>query len=761
MAFAFLVLFFSYSVQAQESAHSAGGDLSSSIGSVAFSIGQVVYSSYSLGVGTESQGVQQRFDVNAVSNLKAIVDNQTIEVSWEKPLDNVLEIAGYNLEISEDLLNYVLVSKTKELSYKFENLTNSQKYWVRVSAYTAFSSGEEKVIGPLTPIAPAIADIVPTPAQQFSEPVIVINGEKVEPTIKAEENSIGVTVGEIVLDLGGSSNSGDKLPIVDGVILLEPKGTVALNGGGFKSNTSIAVWLIQNLVTTGGKINSFNPYLQSSLIEVNKEYHYSARVVGAKTGAAYFLGYSDVDADGNFLTKLEIPEDIISGTFTLQASGIGKGGAPISINLGAILSEDLDLDTDQDGIPDYIESREGTNPKDSESFLDTDKDGVPDEVEKKDGKDFKNPSDYQDSDGDKVPDYVEKKDGTSLTNPSNYLDKDGDEVPNYIELKEKTELDDPGNYLDTDGDLVPDYIESRDGTDVKNSKSFKDTDLDGVPDYVQVRSIKSSFLQEVVLTWGLANHLSKLTPKVDVQIHSGENKSLDVVWNNTGTLNILKRGTYELAGTITVPKGYFNAYNIKGKVRIIVLPKPAPRDVTIDNSTFAGSTTTFFIPIGSFAVNDPVDNIHVVSFFGDGYDNKYFEIKNNILYWNSAERAEGKTSFSIVVRVTDRDGNTLDKFFTITRTRKDFNSLTITNAYSPNGDGANDAWGVPELRFYEGVRIQIFNSGGSRLFYTENPDIRWDGTYNGKEMPVGTYYWVIEVIETGEMRRGMLNLIRK
>jgi hypothetical protein len=26
---------------------------------------------------------------------------------------------------------------------------------------------------------------------------------------------------------------------------------------------------------------------------------------------------------------------------------------------------------------------------------------------------------------------------------------------------------------------------------------------------------------------------------------------------------------------------------------------------------------------------------------------------------------------------------------------------------------------------------------------------------------VGTYYWVIEVIETGEMRRGMLNLIRK
>jgi gliding motility-associated-like protein len=259
----------------------------------------------------------------------------------------------------------------------------------------------------------------------------------------------------------------------------------------------------------------------------------------------------------------------------------------------------------------------------------------------------------------------------------------------------------------------------------------------------------------------LANHLSKLPSKVDVKIYSGENKSLEVVWDKTETVNILKRGTYELTGTIAVPKGYFNAYNIRGKVRVIVLPKPAPRDVTITKDTFVGSTTQFFISVGDFVVNDPVDNIHVVSLLGDGYDNKYFEIKSNILFWSSAERAAGKTSFSIVIRVTDRDGNTLDKFFTINRTRKDFNSLTITNAYSPNGDGANDAWGVPELRFYEGVRIGVYDNVGTRLFYTENPDIRWDGTYNGKDMPVGTYYWVIEVIETGEMRRGILNLIRK
>jgi len=690
LCFFFLLIFSPFLVQGQQSAVSAGGDSSSSTCIVSVSIGQVVYSSYSLGVGTESQGVQQRYDLGVVSNLEAVVDNQTIEVSWEKPTENVLEIEGYNLEISEDSLNYVLVSKTKELTYKFEKLTNSQEYWIRVSAYTAFSSGEEKVIGPLIPTAPAIEDVILAGTQEFGEALVVVNGEKVEPTILTSENSVSLKVGDIVMDLGGSSESGAKLPLVDGVLLLAPKGKVGLKGGGFKRNTSIVVWLIQNsAATTGGRLGNFNPYLQSRLIEEDNKYQYSSKVMGAKTGTVYFLGYSDVDAKGSFTSDLEIPEDPYSrnvpysGGFTLQARGIGEDGEPISINLGAIVAKDLTLDTD------------------------------------------------------------------------------GDEVPDYIEVRENADSKDPGKYLDTDGDLVPDYIESRDGTDVKNPKAFKDTDLDGVPDYVQVRSIKSSTLEEVVLTWGLANHLSKLPAKVDVKIHSGENKSLDVVWNNTGTLNILKRGTYELAGTIAVPKGYFNAYNIKGKVRVIVLPKPAPRDVTITKDTFVGSTTQFFISVGDFVVNDPVDNIHVVSLLGDGYDNTYFEIKSNILFWSSAERAAGKTSFSIVIRVTDRDGNTLDKFFTINRTRKDFNSLTITNAYSPNGDGANDAWGVPELRFYEGVRIQIFNSGGSRLFYTENPDIRWDGTYEGKQMPVGSYYWVIEVIETGEMRRGMLNLIRK
>jgi gliding motility-associated-like protein len=147
--------------------------------------------------------------------------------------------------------------------------------------------------------------------------------------------------------------------------------------------------------------------------------------------------------------------------------------------------------------------------------------------------------------------------------------------------------------------------------------------------------------------------------------------------------------------------------------------------------------------------------------FGPGYDNSYFEIKDNILFWSSAERAPGKDTFLILAQVLDRKGNNVTKFFEIKRTRLDFDDLIVPNTITPNTDGINDTWGVPGIRFYEGARISVYDRGGSRLFYTENPDIRWNGSYQGKEMPVGSYFWTIEIGETGEMRRGVLNLIRK
>jgi gliding motility-associated-like protein len=474
------------------------------------------------------------------------------------------------------------------------------------------------------------------------------------------------------------------------------------------------------------------------------------------------------DCDGDGLTNQQ-EKDL--GTDPLNADTDGDGVPDgVEVTDG---TDPLDAtsykDTDGDLVPDFVETADGTATGNSLNYKDSDKDGVPDYIELRDGTDPNDAADFKDSDGGGVPDYVEAvlfpNMGLAATNPTvrgdDAQDTDGDGVPDYQEFLEGTDPKDPSSFLDSDGDGVPDHVERKDGTDPNNVKEFKNSNGDGVPDYIRQRSIQVSVLEEVILAWGTKNPVSFLPKEVEVGIFSGQKVKFQVVWNKTETLNILKRGTYELTGTIVLPKGYYNPYQVNGLVRVIVLPKPAPRDVTINNNTFVGSTTQFFIPVGGFVVNDPVDNIHVVSLFGDGYDNKFFEIKDNILFWSSADRAPGKTKFSIVVRVTDRDGNTIEKFFEIIRTRPDFSSLTIYNTFTPNGDRFNDTWGVPEVRFYEGARIAVYERSGARVFYTENPDVRWDGTYNGKEMPVGSYYWVIQIEETGATRRGIVNLLRK
>ncbi|MCM0042031.1 MAG: gliding motility-associated C-terminal domain-containing protein [Algoriphagus sp.] len=284
------------------------------------------------------------------------------------------------------------------------------------------------------------------------------------------------------------------------------------------------------------------------------------------------------------------------------------------------------------------------------------------------------------------------------------------------------------------------------------------SEAQGVQQRYDLVKVKSVFELALVQTnWGMDPILPS---KVNVLLSEGQAVQVGVTWDKSG-MNIFARGTYTVLGTITLPNYIDNTAQVRAQIRVQVLPKPAPLDVTLNNNSFEADKNNFFIPIGAFEVTDPLDKIHVVSLNGTGYDNTYFFIKDNVLFWNSADPAAGKDSFTILIRVTDRDGNTLDKFFEITRTRPDFTALQITNAFSPTGDGSNDTWGVPDLRVFQGVRIQIFDRGGVMVFYTENPDVRWDGTHNGKELPAGSYFWTIEVIETGEMRRGVLNLIKK
>ncbi|WP_425638155.1 MBG domain-containing protein [Algoriphagus yeomjeoni] len=365
-----------------------------------------------------------------------------------------------------------------------------------------------------------------------------------------------------------------------------------------------------------------------------------------------------------------------------------------------------------------------------------------------------------DTDGDGVPDDIEEEQGTDSEDPMDYLDTDGDGVPDYVEEQEGTDPDDAGDYLDSDDDLVPDYVEEQQGTDPEDGTDFRDEDGDGNPDYVQERSVTEFVNESIEALWGTDSEDLKLPTEVVVITAQGEFINLPVTWDLTGYDPIVS-GTTNYLGTVDLPAGLFNPDDLQPILEITVLTKPAPQDVTLSANSFIGIPDQYFQEIGAFTVIDPTDNVHMFSLPEGLEDNEYFEVLDGILFWSSAEQAGGRTTFTVVLQVTDRAGNVLEKSFLITRTRTPLDQLDVPNTFTPNGDGSNDTWGVLALRYYTDIRITILNVGGEVVFYTENPDVQWDGVFNGKEMPVGAYLYVIEVGETDEIRRGMLNLLRR
>jgi gliding motility-associated-like protein len=71
--------------------------------------------------------------------------------------------------------------------------------------------------------------------------------------------------------------------------------------------------------------------------------------------------------------------------------------------------------------------------------------------------------------------------------------------------------------------------------------------------------------------------------------------------------------------------------------------------------------------------------------------------------------------------------------------------IVVPNTFTPNGDGINDLWNIKHLADYPTARIEVFNRWGSPVYRSTGNNKAWDGTYKGKLMPVGTYYYVIDL----------------
>ena len=89
-------------------------------------------------------------------------------------------------------------------------------------------------------------------------------------------------------------------------------------------------------------------------------------------------------------------------------------------------------------------------------------------------------------------------------------------------------------------------------------------------------------------------------------------------------------------------------------------------------------------------------------------------------------------------------------------------SLFIPNAFTPNGDGINDTYHIPNLTLGH-FSFQVFDRWGNKVYETKDTDFHWDGTSSGRQVKEGVYVFMLEGTMPGDIllkKSGALSVVR-
>ncbi len=142
---------------------------------------------------------------------------------------------------------------------------------------------------------------------------------------------------------------------------------------------------------------------------------------------------------------------------------------------------------------------------------------------------------------------------------------------------------------------------------------------------------------------------------------------------------------------------------------------------------------------------------------------------NETFRWTDADNAivgdspdlQNVRSGIYTLMVTDNGCSSIAGPFTINQSCRALDGLRIANTMTPNGDGANDTFIIEGLENYPGHSLYIYNRWGSKLYQSWDYDNSWGGTFEGRPLPVATYYYILELNDLDRRRiKGYINVLR-
>lgn len=293
-----------------------------------------------------------------------------------------------------------------------------------------------------------------------------------------------------------------------------------------------------------------------------------------------------------------------------------------------------------------------------------------------------------------------------------------------IDVKSPPQLDDQTNIICVDGTTIlalnetyPDYLWS-----------------DG--------STESTLLVDAVGTYwvevGNECGIERVNFEVELSIPEINLNHIEEVYCNTAPTIDLSNGIYELDGNPVVSLNF--AELPTGTYTLTY--------TFIDPNTTCSNTVSKDFEVLE-GVAPIINESQICSFSGEtllldaGEGNNYF--------WYEQEVPEMPLSFSryleiaeagvYLVSLVNDSGCETENTFNVSEFCEPL--IFFPEAFSPNGDGINDLFRVFGKHFNK-YQIQIFNRWGEVVYFSENPEHTWDGTYRQKILPSGAYVYEVQ-----------------
>jgi gliding motility-associated-like protein len=138
--------------------------------------------------------------------------------------------------------------------------------------------------------------------------------------------------------------------------------------------------------------------------------------------------------------------------------------------------------------------------------------------------------------------------------------------------------------------------------------------------------------------------------------------------------------------------------------------------------------------------NEIVLRYEVIKINGIGGAIDNFSAGTNTFYTDNEEDLENQVIQYRILAVTASGGEYFSNVVRIERPVRVF----FPNVFTPNNDGLNDIF-FPKGLFIKTLKMEVFNSNGQKIFESAALGEGWDGTFQGKPMPVGVYIYHYEV----------------